>query len=375
MECQRNVLTCHETTVTANESHHDEIFNIRTLLDVVTDSKLLSTFITAPISNTWTTTSTSLTSSSTTSTSSIQRKDNGADALCHMLRACSIYANILFGSNCFLDALNSSTTIQQQQQLQQERQQRWQPKSYATNLLNSIAFSQSQDPISGTSRKSTSYLWSALSYIGIDNVMSSIQIIDEIDIIASTEQQRRTTTQTTLNLGSWSTHSAMQPLPLAVVMPTYPPAIQMLSQQLGFVGNPELCCRQIMHLFLLFSASLTNQLTATDDAEFFDEQQSLPTDALRDLITLLKKLLYRLFVTSPVTVTVTHNKAQRLSPCCDFGSTKVCMHRAQLQRTQLLMISTKLFNALFARFERRAFVPVEHWQVQYDNNNNTTTTT
>lgn len=219
--------------------------------------------------------------------------------------------------------------------------------------MNSIAFSQALDPISGTNRKFTSHLWSLLSnYIGLDNVLSSLQSVDELDIQIVKGMERSSNTNP-LSLGLLL---ATGTVPIVVTpTTTYSPAIQRLTQQLGFM-NPESCCYYIYHLFLLFSAGLSNQLTATDDAEFFDEQLSMSKDALQDLISLLRKVLLRLFVTSPVN----HTKL-RTTPC-DFGTSKACISHAQLQRSQFLMISTKLFNALFARYERRAFAPAEHWQ-------------
>jgi ubiquitin-protein ligase E3 C len=121
----------------------------------------------------------------------------------------------------------------------------------------------------------------------------------------------------------------------------------------------EAYCASISNAFLLFCVCFNHQLTATDDEEFFNESQTLELSSILSLVEFLKTGLRRLYVTHPV---IPPETTAASSPVITNNPTNLTQARAKLYRSQQILVCTKLFNSLFARFERRAFTDEDAWQ-------------
>jgi hypothetical protein len=103
-------------------------------------------------------------------------------------------------------------------------------------------------------------------------------------------------------------------------------------------------------------------MNAIDDEEFFEQGKILPMDDIRVLVRLLRTWLQKLYWTNPLfdgdSLSENRNRS-RGSATSSFSSSPKMPPMSELQ---IQIAVTRLFNQLYTRHERRAFLPEEQWQ-------------
>jgi hypothetical protein len=171
--------------------------------------------------------------------------------------------------------------------------------SISKSILNSLAFSRPSNPL-------TKRLWRFLKTCGLESLEESVQsLLDS-------------------NSGAFvsNTHQSIHRLSIDVNID-------------ASVLKDGLC-----NSFYILCIVMSHQLTAIDDEEFFEEQQVMQLEDIKCLIDLLKKCLQKMYLTTPIFEMTDNSKLK-------------------LVRATLLEAMTSLFNGLYSRHERRAFLSEE----------------
>lgn len=171
--------------------------------------------------------------------------------------------------------------------------------SISKSILNSLAFSRPSHPL-------PKRLWEFLKTCGLESLDESIQsLIDN-------------------NYGSCLGNSCQ--------------AVRKLSVDVNI--DVSILKEGLCNSFYILCIVMSHQLTAIDDEEFFEEQQVMQLEDIKCLIDLLKKCLQKMYLTNPI---FEMNDNSEL----------------KLVRASLLEAMTILFNGLYSRHERRAFLSEE----------------
>jgi len=130
--------------------------------------------------------------------------------------------------------------------------------------------------------------------------------------------------------------------------------LEVVAQNVGV--SMSTLCAGISDVFTLFCAVYAHQLAATDDEELFTASHSMSNADLQSLVAVLKKHLYKLFVSSYLAPDV-DRAASSSSNTPMLTRNKILLGRLFKQVTL-----AKLYGALYARSERRPFLPQQFWQ-------------
>lgn len=200
--------------------------------------------------------------------------------------------------------------------------------SVHNSVLSMLAFSRARDPLSGR-------LWSLLTHLGNARMLAEALAYQDDWELDQLLQCRLTETHAPLS--SYNRRA---------------PSSALVSVAHSAGVSVDTLCAGISDVFVLFCAVYTHQLAATDDEELFTAPHSLPVVELQAIVDVLKQHLYKVFVSSFLPLD-THSDTARTP----MGS------RLLLSRLFKQTSLTKLWGALYARSERRPFVPSDYWQV------------
>lgn len=155
----------------------------------------------------------------------------------------------------------------------------------------------------------------------------------------------------------------------AAVAPVASALLESCADSIGM--TPESFSSGLSSVFFVFCSALTHQLSATTDDEFYSESSyKFVVENARVLVGLLKDWLYRLYYAQAVSPDGIDASTISTGVMLQSGRHKV--EQAQLSRDWSMLflgrwqhqsVATKLFNALFARSERRPYLSPELWQV------------
>ena len=213
--------------------------------------------------------------------------------------------------------------------------------SYSSILLNTISRP-------STEGSASVRLWTHLKQLSLDAVSECLLVSDVMLL------DRINATQASKNTLLWSSESNLP----AQMRPSI--KIQALSSEREI--SVATLCQGVSEAFYLLVAVLCQQLSTTDDQDFFDVQLILPLTDIVELVELLKRHLHRLYCVSPAPISASTTTYR---PANSKNSSEQVSHQANdlmLTRLQYQYLCTRLFNALFARNERRPFIGPQNWQ-------------
>ena len=212
--------------------------------------------------------------------------------------------------------------------------------SYSSILLNTISKH-------NTEGSASARLWMHLKRLSLDVVSECLQVSDVMLL------DRTNAAQASKNPLPWSSESNLP-------AQTRPSAkLQALSSEREI--SVATLCQGASEVFYLLVAVLCQQLSTTDDQDFFDAQLILPLTDIVELVELLKRHLHRLYCVSPAPMSA----SSTYRPANSKSISEQVSHQANvlmLTRLQYQYLCTRLFNALFARNERRPFIGPQNWQ-------------
>jgi hypothetical protein len=279
----------------------------------------------------------------------VQDSSSSALSVRSQLEVINLYADIMLSSRCSLETAGShkQTTLT------------WEPVSVSLNLLNAAAFTRLEDKV-------TTCLWRMLERIGLDYVSVALQCADTNHLSTQTvgpsagaQGNSFSAVSSSSMLMSFSGAPKSSSTSVgSFYVSTRSDDFRILEPLARASGLTVVeYCRSISNAFFLFDVCFNHQLSATDDDEFFSEYQVMNLSAILALIGLLRNWLRRLYITHPVISTSFVAGTVSNTP---LPSTEQV--RSKLHRAQQLHICTKLFNSLFARYERREFASELSWQ-------------
>jgi hypothetical protein len=237
------------------------------------------------------------------------------------------------------------------------------------SMLNSLAFARRDSPV-------TSRLWRFLiARFGVEVLFTALVTADEpfeaLDSMYGSKYSKRAfstfSTASTLR-SSESLVGAMlnRPGTKSSASRKAPSTIGEHAQALDM--DVKVLSSGLSSLFFLLCSVFTHQLSATDDREFFDNNNSLLTiDEICIMVGLLKRYLYRMYYTHPVDNTdrncsVVDSQLKAIAGGGTEESEEAAGGLLHIVRLENQIIATKLYNALFMRCERRPYAGEELWQ-------------
>jgi hypothetical protein len=265
-------------------------------------------------------------------------------------------------------------------------------------ILNTLAFSFPSNPIS-----KQIFQW-LVSTIGTDGILECLITYDTMlesgklcfDDDGTELRPKNTSTMTEDN------QSDNQMQPLKAWSKSYQSlSLSSSSLSLNFLSNvakqlnihPLIFCRYVAHAFFTCCSIFNQQLTTTDDQEFFEYEKILPLTQIKDLIKLLKVWLRRVYISNPIdyddcyslqssrqqfiiqnnsninSMIISNMKFNPLSNDTQTLNTPrpsieaQMISQCQLIRYQFKFMITKLFQNLLIRNERRSYL--DHYDYEW----------
>ena len=262
-----------------------------------------------------------------------------------LYRLCHFYLAIVVHSPPRSDAASlaqdQATTVGSNNAVKPLLSSAYRNVSYSSILLNTISKHSHEGSASAR-------LWTHLKQLSLDLVSECLQVSDVMLL------DRINAAQASKSPLVWSSESNLP----AQTRPSV--KLQSLSSEREM--SVATLCQGVSEAFYLLVAVLCQQLSTTDDQDFFDAQLILPLTDIVELVELLKRHLHRLYCVSPAPMSASTTTYR---PANSKSSLEQVSHQANdlmLTRLQYQYLCARLFNALFARNERRPFIGPQNWQ-------------